>query len=193
MGPHQYTHTPTHKSCCIRSYNDWLFFCYLMFQPMVSFHFAARGNWLPNACSEKTHSYDLDQIEPLPSARDNSGLEWQQNLKEVEQQDGQVSLQRTFPKYDNRSCVNFPFDSRCIMLGIPIIRTYTIKAVCIQLHRTSKALCLYIPIFSFVIRHYKLLWDSRKSMAQHSKGNGFCFLCKYFGFWGNRLANKEMH
>lgn len=68
------THSQIHTNACLHTYNDWLVFPYLMFQPMVYFHSSAR-ELSPNACSKKTHSDDLGQIEALPSATDNFGLE----------------------------------------------------------------------------------------------------------------------
>lgn len=35
-------HTHTHTPACLHTHNDWLFFTYLMFQPMVYFHSLAR-------------------------------------------------------------------------------------------------------------------------------------------------------
>lgn len=84
VGLHEQMHTlftNTHK--CMFTHIQWLIvllFIWCFNQWFISI--ARPGNCLQNACSEKTHSDDLGQIEALPSATDNSGSERRQNFKE---------------------------------------------------------------------------------------------------------------
>lgn len=179
---HVYTHTMTDCSSLIWCFSQW--FISILWP----------GNCLQNACSEKTHSDDLDQIEALPSATDNSGLEWRQNFKERE--GGRDCLKtRCTTDYKTRGvdiysvvCQTDKYFALCVCVSLEWI--CTIQAVYIHLHQTGKAVWLYIHISPFVMWCCKLLWASHKSMQDHLKGK--CFLFSLVSLWLLRkLVCKE--
>lgn len=180
---HVYTHTMTDCSSLIWCFSQW--FISILWP----------GNCLRNTCSEKTHSDDLDQIEALPSATDNSGLEWRQNFKEREREGETASRQDVPQMIKQGELISTQWSARqkkyfalCVCVSLEWI--CTIQAVYIHLHQTGKAVWLYIHISPFVIWCCKLLCASHKSMQDHLKGK--CFLFSLVSLWLLRkLVCKE--
>lgn len=175
---HVYTHTMTDCSSLIWCFSQW--FISILWP----------GNCLQNACSEKTHSDDLGQIEALPSATDNSGLEWRQNFKERGRGGGRDCLKTRCTTDDKTRgvdiysvvCQTDKYFALCVWVCVCVLNEYAqSKLFTFTSIKLVKAVCLYIHISPFVMWCYKLLWASHVSMQQHLKGK--CFLFSLISLW----------
>lgn len=180
---HVYTHTMTDCSSLIWCFSQW--FISILWP----------GNCLRNTCSEKTHSDDLDQIEALPSATDNSGLEWRQNFKEREREGETASRQDVPQMIKQGELISTQWSARqkntLLCVCVCPLNEYAQSKLFTFTSIKQVKLCGYIYTFLLLscgavncsvplINPCKTTW----------RGNVFCFLWYHFDFWGNWFAKK---